>query len=68
LDAVIISSVIIHTNALVLCSLLQLPVHGDHYLDVALFAQARLQRILKVENREPTEIEAALLKKYELYL
>jgi hypothetical protein len=40
----------------------------EEFLDVTLFAQARLKRVLKVEKRQPTEKEAALLQKYELDL
>jgi hypothetical protein len=35
------------------------------FLDVTLCAQARIKRMLQVENRHPTEKEAYLLKKYE---
>ncbi|XP_023706764.1 cellular tumor antigen p53 isoform X2 [Cryptotermes secundus] len=35
------------------------------FLDVTLCAHARIKRTLQVENRQPTEKEAALLKKYE---
>jgi hypothetical protein len=35
------------------------------FLDATIYAQARIKRKLQVENRQPTEKEAALLKKYE---
>jgi hypothetical protein len=35
------------------------------FLDVTLYAQARIKRILQAENRQPTEKEAALLEKYD---
>jgi hypothetical protein len=37
----------------------------EQFLDVTLYAQAKLQRTLRVENREPNEKEATLLQKYE---
>jgi hypothetical protein len=40
----------------------------EQFLDVTLYAQARLQQTLRFENREPTEKEAAMLKKYKLDL
>lgn len=63
---VIMSSVIKHNDALVVWLLLQQAFLGEaEFLDVTLCAHARIKRTLQVENRQPTEKEAALLKKYE---
>jgi hypothetical protein len=37
----------------------------EEFLDATLVAQARLKRKLFLENREPTEEEGMLLKKYD---